>query len=111
MNQIILADADFYHNLTAWELNMKSVSLALFCLAAFFATPAFAAPPEKTMEIERGRWSTEDENIPHRKTYRLLCINGLEFLSMEGYGGGQSSSTAVHLIQVMDKSGKPKTCK
>ncbi|MGV1100571.1 hypothetical protein ACUUL3_14340 [Thiovibrio sp. JS02] len=90
---------------------MKRPLILAFCLVSLFSLPSFAADGEQKLEIERGTWSTEDDKIPHRKTYRLLCIEGLNFLSMEGYGGGQSSSTAVHLIQVLDKSGKPKTCK
>ncbi len=90
---------------------MPTAFLALALLACTLSPSAVAAAPEEAMEIERGRWTTEDDKIPHRKTYRLLCVEGLTFLSMEGYGGGQSSSTAVHLIQVLDKTGKPRPCK
>ena len=89
---------------------MIRVRFIVPCCMFFFSLPSFAWSGEK-MEIERGLWSTEDAKIPHKKTYRQLCIDGLEFLSMEGYGGGQSSSTSVHILQVLDKTGKPKTCK
>ena len=111
-------------DLQARNQSIKRVLVGILFLALTGASRlSFGAPPlltenkgkdtkaAETKEIERGRWSTEDATFPHRKNYRLLCVDGLLFLSMEGYGGGQSSSTAVHIIQVLDKTGKPKTCK
>jgi hypothetical protein len=89
---------------------MIRVRFIFSCCLVFLLPPSPAWAGEK-MEIERGLWSTEDAKIPHKKNYRQLCVDGLEFLSVEGYGGGQSSSTSVHIVQVLDKTGKPKICK
>ncbi len=61
-------------------------------------------------QIQRGAWQ-ETTPLKSYTAYRRLCVDGLEFLSMEGYGWGQSSSASSQIIQVMDKTGKPKTCK
>ncbi|MFZ5775206.1 MAG: hypothetical protein ACOY3Z_06965 [Thermodesulfobacteriota bacterium] len=91
---------------------MKRTLFPALLTIVLSAVPSMAAEAKApAMEIERGRWTTEDANFPHRKTYRLLCVGGMEFLSMEGYGGGQSTTTAVAIIQVMDRSGKPKECR
>ncbi len=60
-------------------------------------------------QVQRGAWQ-ETTPLKSYTTYRQLCIGGLEFLSMEGYGWGESSSTSSQIIQVMDTSGKPKVC-
>ena len=94
-------------------VSMKRILPLFLILSALLAPLSSLAGDTKpqAMEIERGRWTTEDANFPHRKTFRLLCVAGMEFLSMEGYGGGQSTTTAVSIIQVLDKNGKPKECK
>ncbi len=60
-------------------------------------------------QIQRGVWQ---ESTPFKSytAYRRLCVDGLEFLTMEGYGWGENSSTSSQIIQVKDKNDKPKTC-
>ncbi len=60
-------------------------------------------------QIQRGAWQ-ESTPMKSYTVYRNLCIDKLQFLTMEGYAWGQSSSTSSHMIQVMDANGKPKTC-
>lgn len=60
-------------------------------------------------DIQRGAWQ-ETTPLKSYTTYRLLCVDGMSFLSMEGYGWGESSSTSSQLVQVLDKTGQPKTC-
>lgn len=60
-------------------------------------------------QIQRGSWQ-ESTPLKSYTIYRQLCIDGMGFLAMEGYGWGESSSTSSQIIQVMDKTGKPKSC-
>lgn len=89
-----------------------AIGTGLFVGAALLPglpSPGQAREMPGLQQIQRGAWQ-ESNPFKSYTTYRRLCIGDMEFVSMEGYGWGESSATSSQIIQVLDTSGKPKAC-